>query len=69
MLRIMLPRIGTLYKIRRFKDKCLLFAEINNSLKLLNAFNLQRLQKQSKKGREMLLLLDTVVLQVWYKAF
>lgn len=40
----MLPRIGILYKITQFKEKCLLFVEINNSLKLLNAFHLQSLR-------------------------
>lgn len=41
----MFPRIGVLYKIKQFKEKCLLFVKINNSLKLLNAFHLQSLQE------------------------
>lgn len=39
------PRTGILYKTKQFKEKCLLFVEINDSLKLPNAFHLQSLQK------------------------
>lgn len=69
MLSIMFSRIGILYKIEQILKNCLLFVEINNSLKLLNAFHPQSLQKYKSKGWETLLLLGAVVLQVQYKAF